>query len=152
MSAAESETLPRSNSAPVRTLNARPTLSLGNQDSNMETNFQPTRILTPPTKNTNKIPTYIIWSIFNLLFIPFGIFCCYFSYKVNLFKRQNHHETAEEWSNRTLILNIVTTILMICFIITVAMLEYDHIHRNMVLQGNQTQATAIYYFTWQPGR
>ena len=142
-----------SKSVPARMTGSHITLSLGNQDSNMPTSFQklnthpthPTH--PPPTESIDKIPTYFIWSIFNLLFIPFGILCCYFSHKVNQFKIQNHYELAKEWSQRTYVLNIITTLLMVCFIITVVMLNYDHAQRNSAVS-----ATTIAYIPWQPGR
>jgi heme/copper-type cytochrome/quinol oxidase subunit 2 len=142
--------MPRSKSAPNSTSGAHPTLSLGNEDSNAATNLQQLYPLSPPTKSVNKIHTFIIWSIFNLLFIPFGILCCYFSYKVNQFKEQNRYEVAKKWSKRTFVINIMTTLLMCGIIITVVMLHYDY-HQRHSSQVNQT-LTTIPYIPWQPGR
>jgi len=148
---AESDSVYRSKSAPARIPSDHPVFSLGNQDSNMTTNRQTSQALSLPIKSVNKIQTYVIWSGFNLLFLPFGILCCYFSYRVNQFKMQNRYEMAKKWSQRTFVLNIITTLIMIGFIITVVMLHYDHEQRQQVLQRNQTQTTMA-YILWQPGR
>jgi hypothetical protein len=150
MSSPEIDALPRSKSAPVQSTNTRPTLSLGNQDSNMATNPEPFGGLVPPTKPVEKIPTYLIWSIFNLLCLPFGLLCCYFSHKVSQFKMQNRYEVATKWSRRTFVLNIITTLLMFGIIVTVVMLHYDYVQRNTP-EVNDT-LTTIAYIPWQPGR
>jgi hypothetical protein len=102
-------------------------------------------------RSVEKIHRYYIWSIFNLLFVPFGILCCYFSYKVNQFKAQNRYAMAKKWSSRTFVLNIMTTLLMAGVIITVVMLRYDYNQRHMAAQANQTLTTGA-YIPWQPGR
>jgi len=135
----ELETSSRSTSTSDRVLGVQPRLSLGNQDENIYDR------LSLPTKIVNDLPTYMIWSIFNLLLIPFGILCCYFSYKVSQFKMQNRYGTAKKWSKRTFVLNIISTLLMIGIVITIYMLHYDYV------QGNQTRTTGA-YIAWQPGR
>lgn len=146
-----SETLSRSTSAPAQISNDRPTLSLGNQETNLDVwcgSFKP---LVSPTKPTNKIPTFIIWSIFNLLLLPLGILCCYFSHKVRHFKMQNRYELSKKWSQRTLVLNIISTLLMFGTIVTIVMLHYDYEQRNIDHEVNQTRTTGS-YIPWQPGR
>jgi RsiW-degrading membrane proteinase PrsW (M82 family) len=118
---------------------------------NSPTILQAMEIQTISTKSTEKIHRYYIWSIFNLLFLPFGLLCCYFSYRVDQFKAQNRYEMAIKWSKRTFILNIMTTLLMAGVIITVVMLRYDYIQRNLASEVNQT-LTTIAYIPWQPGR
>jgi hypothetical protein len=136
---------------PVETSNVRPRLSLGNQDVNLGASFQSLGPLVPPGNPTNKIHTFFIWSIFNLLLLPFGILCCYFSRKVYQFKKQNRYELAKRWSKRTFVLNIMSTLIMFGFIITVAMLNYAVQQENLDTQGNQTRTTGA-YIPWQPGR
>ncbi|CAF0906875.1 unnamed protein product [Adineta steineri] len=99
-------------------------------------------------KSIEKIPTLIIWSIFNLLLIPFGIVCCYFSYKVKQYKKQYQYPMAIKWSKRTLILNITTTLLMIGIIITVVMLRYDYEKTHPI----HPIQTTVAYIPWLPGR
>ncbi|CAF0971019.1 unnamed protein product [Rotaria sp. Silwood1] len=143
------ETVPSTTNERVQTSNTRPTLSLGNEDSNVAPNLQGSTSITPLTKSVKKIPTFIIWSIFNLLLIPFGIACCYFSYNVNKYKIQNRYAVAKKWSKRTFVLNIITTLLMTGIIVTVVMLHYDYEKRNPGSNANQTEST---YIPWQPGR
>ncbi|UJR10139.1 hypothetical protein I4U23_014357 [Adineta vaga] len=138
--------------APVgTTVTSRPTLTLRNQDVSGNASFQSSGPLVPPTKSAEKIPTFFPWSIFNLLFIPFGILCCYFSHKVSQFKMQNRYEAANVWSKRTFVINIITTLLMVGVIITIVMLHYDYEQRNIDPSVNQTRTTGP-YIPWQPGR
>lgn len=119
----------------------------------VELDIQQAGLVDPLIKSIQKIPTFFIWSIFNLLFIPFGLMCCYFSYKVNQFKTLNNYETATMWSTRTFIANIITTLLMFGIIIAVTMLHYDYEKRysGSVFVANQTTTTEV-YIPWQPGR
>jgi hypothetical protein len=137
--------------SPVETSNARPRLSLGNQDVNLGASLQSLGPLVPPARSTNKIHTFFIWSIFNLLLLPFGILCCYFSRKVYQFKKQNRYELANRWSKRTFVLNIMSTLIMFGVIITVVMLHYASEQENLDTQSNQTRTTGA-YIPWQPGR
>ena len=130
-----------------RTTDQHPRMS----DPNSPTILQRTEAEPTSTESVKKIHTYYIWSVFNLLFVPFGIFCCYFSYRVNQFKVQNRYRIALKWSQRTLVLNIITTLLMIGVIITIVMLRYDYDQRNLDFSTNQTQTTNA-YIPWQPGR
>jgi hypothetical protein len=141
MSSTAIDTITRSKSAPVQSTNARPTLSLRNQDSNMATNSEPFGAIAPLPKSVDEISTYFIWSLFNLLFVPLGILCCFFS----------RYEPAMKWSRRTFILNIITTLVMIGSIIAVIMLRNDFVQRNTLDNTNQT-TTTIAYIPWQPGR
>ncbi|CAF2525780.1 unnamed protein product [Rotaria sp. Silwood2] len=143
------EILPPTTSERVQTSKTNPTLPLGNEDSNIVPNLQQSTYTIPVTKSLRKNPTFIIWSIFNLLLIPFGILCCYFSYNVNKFKTQNCYVLATKWSKRTFVLNIITTLLMIGIIISVVMLNYDYKKRNSGSTVNQTEPI---YIPWQPGR
>jgi heme/copper-type cytochrome/quinol oxidase subunit 2 len=145
MSSSVSDESSNPRSAPIKTTNNRPETSPANEIFDRSTSQLGS------TKSVEKLHTFIIWSIFNLIFIPFGILCCYFSYKVNQFKRQNRYQIAKKWSKRTFVLNIMTTLLMICVIITVVMLHYDYEQRNHSSQVNQTQTTEA-YIPWQPGR
>jgi hypothetical protein len=151
MSSTAIDTITRSKSAPVQSTNARPTLSLRNQDSNMATNSEPFGAIAPLPKSVDEISTYFIWSLFNLLFVPLGILCCFFSRKVNEYKLQIRYEPAMKWSRRTFILNIITTLVMIGSIIAVIMLRNDFVQRNTLDNTNQT-TTTIAYIPWQPGR
>ncbi|CAF0908382.1 unnamed protein product [Adineta ricciae] len=147
--AIETESISRSKSAPAGT--SRPTLTLRNEATSAHSSFQSVGPLVPPTRRTQRIPTFFPWSIFNLLFVPFGILCCYFSHKVSQFKIQNRHDAAVLWSKRTFVVNIITTLLMIGVIITVVMLHYDYEQRKEENVGNQTRTTGS-YIPWQPGR
>jgi hypothetical protein len=151
MSSLVPDDLSRSKNTPVQTINDRPTISLANQLFDIPTNPLPTDSQSTSIRLIEKISTYYIWSIFNLLLLPFGIFCCYFSHKVSQLKIQNRYETANKWSHRTFVLNIITTLLMIGIIITIVMLRYDFVYQNPDLQLNQT-LTTIPYIPWQPGR
>jgi magnesium-transporting ATPase (P-type) len=134
------EELPRTTDNPSRISN-----------SNSPTILQRTEAQPTPTIPVEKIHTYYIWSIFNLLFVPFGILCCYFSYKVNQYKAQNRYKKGLKWSKRTLVMNMITTLLMIGVIIAIAMLENDIHQRNLNFETNQTETTGA-YIPWQPGR
>ena len=146
----ESDTVARAKSAPADTANARPKLSLRNQEG-LAASFQSSGPLVPPTRSTESIRTYYPWSIFNLLFVPFGLLCCYFSHKVSQLKNQNRHEVAKKMSHRTFVLNIMTTLLMVGVIVTTVMLRYDYDQNNMDPGVNATRTTAA-YIPWQPGR
>lgn len=137
--------------AAIQELMSAPALSLGNVDANMGPSLQQMRVSTSSTKSIQKIPTFYIWSIFNLLFVPFGIICCYFSNKVSHLKLQSRYEVASKWSKRTFVMNIMTTLLMIGVIITVVMLRYDYVQRNTDAPVNQTRTTGA-FIPWQPGR
>ena len=104
-----------------------------------------------PRKPLNKIRTWKIWSIFNLIFLPFGLLCCYLSYQVHKFKNKNRYETANKWSKRAFVSNIITTLLMIGVIIAVVMLRYDYHQQNSDTGSNQTLSTGP-LIPWQPGR
>jgi hypothetical protein len=146
------ESLPRSTDPPHRKSgDGRPTLSLGNQDSDMGTSIQALHAHSPPVRSTKNIPTFFIWSIFNLLFLPLGILCCYFSHRVSHFKIQNRYELANKWSKRTFVLNLMTDILMIGVIITAVMLHYDYVQNHPNLSANETRTTGA-FIPWQPGR
>jgi hypothetical protein len=147
----ESETVARSKSTQPGAGSSRPTLTLRNQEGNLGASFQSNGPLVTPQLSTHKIPTYFIWSIFNLLFVPFGIVCCYFSHKVSQLKIQNRYEAAKKIAHRTLVLNIMTTLLMCGVIVTIVMLRYDYDQRNMDTSVNATRTTAA-YIPWQPGR
>ncbi|UJR35897.1 hypothetical protein I4U23_028640 [Adineta vaga] len=137
---------------PNQTTNNRGKLSLANLAFEIPTNPHPTdteSIL--PTTHIQKIQTWIVWSIFNLLFLPFGLLCCYLSHQVRRFKKQNRYEMAMKWSKRTFVSNIITTLLMVGVAITIAMLRYDYDQRNPDLEYNQTRTTGA-YIPWQPGR
>jgi heme/copper-type cytochrome/quinol oxidase subunit 1 len=151
MSSRVSEELSSSPNEPSRTTTNRPKLSLANEIFDTPTNLETTNSQAETAKRIEKLRTFIIWSIFNLLFIPFGILCCYFSYKVSQFKRQNRYEMANKWSKRTFVLNIMSTLLMVGVIITVYMLHYDYEQRNYVSSFNETRTTGA-YIPWQPGR
>jgi hypothetical protein len=127
------------------------TLSLGNQDSHPGPNLQTLNRYPAPTRDAKKIPTFMIWSIFNLLVIPFGILCCYLSHRASQCKLQNRYEQTLKWSKRAFVGNIITTLLMFGIIITAVMLHYDYVQRNPPLTFNETQTTGA-YIPWQPGR
>ncbi|CAF1069464.1 unnamed protein product [Rotaria sordida] len=142
-----SQTLPPSISERTETSSIRPTLTLGNDDSNATPNFQQSTSVTTVERSIQKIPNFIIWSVFNLLLVPLGIVCCYFSYIVNKYKAQNRYAIAKRWSKRTFVINIITTLLMSGLIVTIVMLHYDHDKRTS--HNNGTEPT---YIPWQPGR
>ncbi|CAF3927671.1 unnamed protein product, partial [Rotaria magnacalcarata] len=66
------------------------------------------------------------------------------------FKTLNSYEIAEEWSKRSFVLNIITTILMFSITITVALLHYDYEQRTAGFHVNQAHTTEA-YIPWQPG-
>ena len=134
----------------IQALAVQPVLTLGNEGTNTGSSLQQMK-LTPPTSSIKKIPTFYAWSIFNLLFVPLGIVCCYFSHKISQLKIQNRYDAATKWSKRTFVMNIMTTLLMAGVIITVVMLHYDYVQRNIDSSVNQTRTTGA-YIAWQPGR
>jgi len=146
-----SEDLSQSGSTPVQTTNNRRKMTLGNQAFEIPTDPGPMDARSTPLKKpVDRIQTFIAWSIFNLLLIPFGILCCYFTYKIRQYKAQNRIEMANKWSKRAFVLNIMTTLLMFGLIITIVMLRYDATHQDSA-SGNQTLTTGA-YIPWQPGR
>ena len=126
-------------------------LSLANDQAAQPRDLQALPAGAPAARSASKIPTFIVWSVFNLLMLPFGILCCYFSHKVSHFKIQNRYEMAIKWSKRTFVLNTVTTLLMAGIIITVVMLRYDYNQRHDDQGLNITRTTGA-YIPWQPGR
>jgi hypothetical protein len=65
------------------------------------------------------IPDYLLWSIGNFfLFFIFGIICIILSIRVREHKHRNDYDTTLKISQRTLIMNILTTIIGICFVVT----------------------------------
>jgi hypothetical protein len=147
-----SEDSPQSGGTPVQTTNNRRKMTLGNQAFEIPTDPGPMDTRSTPLKNpVDRIPSFIVWSIFNLLLVPFGILCCYFTYKIRQYKAQNRIEMANKWSKRAFVLNIITTLLMFGLIITAVMLHYDSTHQNSGVSGNQTLTTGA-YIPWQPGR
>lgn len=144
------ESLARSEKILTQQRTTTGTLSLGNQDTVLGVNGQALNEAALPPKSVGNIPTFIIWSVFNLIFVPFGILCCYFSRKVKHLKLQTRYDQARKWSKRTFVLNLITTTLMIGIVITITMLHYDYVQQHRDLGSNQTQTTA--YIAWQPGR
>ncbi|CAF0830040.1 unnamed protein product [Adineta ricciae] len=137
---------------PHQTVQNQGKMTLGNLAFAIPTNPHPAdteSIL--PRKPLNKIRTWKFWSIFNLIFLPFGLLCCYLSYQVHKFKNKNRYETANKWSKRAFVSNIITTLLMIGVIITVVMLRYDYHQQNSEIGSNQTLTTGP-IIPWQPGR
>jgi heme/copper-type cytochrome/quinol oxidase subunit 2 len=69
-------------------------------------------------RDLNNIPDYLFWSIGNFfLFFVFGIICIILSVRVREHKRNNDYDTTLKISQRTLIVNIFTTIIGICFLV-----------------------------------
>lgn len=70
-------------------------------------------------RDLSNIPDYLFWSIGNffLLFI-FGIICIILSVRVREHRRQKNYATTLKISHRTLLMNIITTIVGICFLVT----------------------------------
>ena len=65
------------------------------------------------------IPDYLLWSIGNFfLFFIFGIICIILSVRIREYKRQENYDITLKLSQRTLVLNIFTTIIGICFLVT----------------------------------
>ena len=142
---------PRTQNESVRTDDNHPKILLHNQNPDSPTILQSIEPQRKPAKPIENIRTFWIFSIFNLVFIPVGIICCYFSYRVRQFKIQNRYEMAKKWSKRTFVLNILTTLVMFGVIITAVMLHHDYELRNEIFQANQTRTTAV-YIPWLPGR
>ena len=70
-------------------------------------------------RDLNNIPDYLLWSIGNFfLFFVFGIICIILSVRVREYKRNNDYDTTLKISQRTLIMNIFTTIIGIFFLVT----------------------------------
>jgi hypothetical protein len=65
------------------------------------------------------ISDYLFWSIGNFfLFFVFGIICIILSLRVREHKRKEDYDTTLKISQRTLVMNIFTTIVGICFLVT----------------------------------
>ena len=128
-----------------------PSISMDNRNSAAALVLQETQPPPPPKKSIDKIRTYLPWSIFNLLLIPMGIMCCYLSRKIYQLKGKNRYDEAKMWSKRIVVLNIMTTLLIVALVITVVMLRYDYIQRNPPLRANETRTTSP-FIPWQPGR
>lgn len=65
------------------------------------------------------IPDYLFWSIGNFfLFFVLGIICVILSVRVREYRREKNYPTTLKISHRTLLMNIVTTIIGICFLVT----------------------------------
>ena len=65
------------------------------------------------------IPDYFLWSIGNFfLFFILGIVCIILSVRVREHKRRKDYETTLKISQRTLVMNVCTTIIGICFLVT----------------------------------
>jgi hypothetical protein len=64
------------------------------------------------------IPDYFLWSIGNFfLFFVFGIICIILSVRVREHKRQKDYDTTLKLSQRTLAINIFTTVIGIAFLV-----------------------------------
>ncbi|CAF3712543.1 unnamed protein product [Rotaria socialis] len=65
------------------------------------------------------ISDYLCWSIGNFfLFFVLGVICIILSVRVRECKRSNEYDKALKLSQRTLAINIFTTIAGICFVVT----------------------------------
>jgi hypothetical protein len=151
MSSSMPQDAPRSKTARLSLAADRARTSFGNRLFDIPTNPTPEDNPAVSIRSIESLSTYIVWSIFNLIFVPFGILCCYFSHKVSKYKLQNRYEKATKWSKRTFVLNLMTTLLMFGVIITIVMLRNDFIQRNSDIGVNDTQTT-IAYIPWLPGR
>jgi hypothetical protein len=70
-------------------------------------------------RDLSNIPDYLLWSIGNfILFFVFGIICIILSIRVREHKRRNDYDTSIKLSQRTLIVNILTSVVGICFLTT----------------------------------
>ena len=70
-------------------------------------------------RDLSNIPDYLFWSICNFfLFFIFGIICIILSVRVREHRRQKNYATTLKISHRTLLMNIITTIVGICFLVT----------------------------------
>jgi hypothetical protein len=151
MSSTTSKPNPRERTATAQTMDNPRALSLTNEDSKRPRDLQPIVNDSSSKKSIEKLPSYVVWSVFNLILVPFGVLCCYFSYRVRQSKIQAVYEKALLWSKRTLILNIITTLIMFGMAITIAMLRYDIDQRSNEREANQTRTT-LPFIPWQPGR
>ena len=104
-----------------------------------------------PAKPIDQIRVYLPWSIINLIFIPFGIVCCYFSRRVRRYKENNQYILATLWSKRTLVINVTTTVLIFAVAITIGMLLFDRSKRVQIEKLNVNRTTPA-FIPWQPGR
>ncbi|CAF1240563.1 unnamed protein product [Rotaria sp. Silwood1] len=65
------------------------------------------------------ISDYLLWSIGNfILFFPLGVICVILSVRVREHKHNKDYETSLKISQRTLIMNIFTSVVGICFLVT----------------------------------
>ncbi|CAF0882128.1 unnamed protein product [Rotaria sordida] len=65
------------------------------------------------------ISDYLLWSIGNfILFFVLGVICVILSVRVREHKRNKDYDASLKISQRTLIMNIFTTIIGICFLVT----------------------------------
>ncbi|CAF2791113.1 unnamed protein product [Rotaria sp. Silwood2] len=65
------------------------------------------------------VSDYLLWSIGNfLLFFVLGVICVILSVRVREHKRNKDYNASLKISQRTLIMNIFTTIIGICFLVT----------------------------------
>jgi len=70
-------------------------------------------------RDLHNIPDYFLWSIGNFfLFFIFGIICLILSVRVREYKRNENFATAVKLSQRTFVMNIVTTIFGVAFLVT----------------------------------
>jgi len=75
--------------------------------------------LSQDKRDLMNIPDYFLWSIGNFfLFFVFGIICIILSLRVREHKRKKDYDTTLKISQRTLVMNICTTIIGICFLVT----------------------------------
>ena len=142
---------PRARTSTAHTMDDPQAPSPTNENSKRPRDLQPIINDSSSKKSIEKLPSYIVWSVFNLILVPFGVLCCYFSYKVRQSRTQAVYEKALLWSKRTLILNIITTLIMFGLAITIAMLRYDIDQRSLEREANQTRTT-LPFIPWQPGR
>lgn len=69
-------------------------------------------------RDLSNIPDYLFWSIGNFfLFFVLGIVCVILSIRVREHRREKNYSTTLKISHRTLLMNIVTTIIGICFLV-----------------------------------
>lgn len=70
-------------------------------------------------RDLRNIPDYLLWSIGNFfLFFLFGIICIILSVRVREHKRNENYQSTLKLSQRTFVMNIFTSIIGICFLVT----------------------------------
>ena len=151
MSSTTNKQNPRARTSTAQTMDRPRAPSPSNEDSKRPRELQPIISDSSSKKSIEKLPTYIVWSVFNLILVPFGVLCCFFSYRVRQSRTQAVYDKALLWSKRTLILNIITTLIMFGLAVTIAMLRYDIDQRSNEREANQTRST-LPFIPWQPGR